>query len=210
MIVLIWEPFKLTQGRECLTPVVTFSCRLVVLPQRLMIIRLRRKHPRAVNPPRRRRNESPGRLTNPVKVCPVVSVFCLIVRLVLTEHRLDKTQVPQEAAIIGRPPIFAEPHQRWLLEQAQLRNWDPTSSNKGVSRQFYRNVISDWVELHGFSLYTEMPEDKVKNTLGKNLSSLSPDAKVLTLRNRDEAKKILREVCLFCPPHRLLIDPPHL
>jgi hypothetical protein len=42
-----------------------------------------------------------------------------------------------------------------------------------------------------------MPDEQVKNSLRKILSSLSPNEKALVLKNRDKAKKKLREVRLF-------------
>jgi hypothetical protein len=82
-----------------------------------------------------------------------------------------------------------------LLGEATVRNWDPANSNKGTSRAFYGAVLAKWIEKFGYLPYTNMKEEDVLDSRGRSLGNLDAQERRRVLRNRDKAKKILREVC---------------
>jgi hypothetical protein len=157
-------------------------------PISIPIIRLR--HNLHLNRPRRRggpRRKLPRVWTHRSLGFPFIPIT-----KILSIHPLADTNDGNSP--VGRPAHFNDEDKKWLLEQARARNWDPTKADKGVSRAFYAAVIADWVEIKGFSAYTGKTEDEVQNTLGKTLSSLSPERKKSVIKHRGKAKKILREV----------------
>jgi hypothetical protein len=98
---------------------------------------------------------------------------------------------------MGRSQQFLPQHQRWLLEEAGARNWDPVDSNKATSRAFYGAVLAKWIENFGYLHYTSMTEEDVLDSRGSSLGDLDAQERRRVLRNRDKAKKILREVGLL-------------